>query len=495
MASTSSDPLALTLTRSILGAAGLYCLVKPLSTADLSVFMKMGELMASRGGLAEEEILSFSEIGRTFMNGTWLSQRVFYEVFDLGGYPLLVLLLTTCVMLTLGVVAHHGRLRGGREGMATAAVAWAFVLLLQNMGLRPQTFSLPCFALSYLITDMYRDRRWAIPALALIYCLWANLHGAFPAGLVVMGGLTAGEVWSVWRAGGLSGLRKDRAIRRLTLLMGVAFLSTWIGPYGPGIYTYVAENSSMPSTRHLDEWLPAAPLSFMGIRLYGSALLLGVLALTTRSVRVGDLALALAFFWLAQGSQRMILWWGLVTAPMVAHLLAVRWPQPSGSPLPLHRRLLGVSTAFWLLLFLLANPWMERKDNNRATGEGFSGLERDTPVEAVQVMEQIPTQGARVYADMMWGGYVLWRLWPTYSVMVDPRIWVFGDTTWEDWLSISLAEPGWEEKLDHYQVDFLLLEKHRQAKLHEVVSTGTQWSLLYEDERSALWRRGETKLE
>ena len=493
MAPTDHDPLAHTLTRSILGAAGLYCLVKPLSTADLCVFMKMGELMATRGGLAEQEVFSFSEIGRTFINGTWLSQRIFYEVFSLGGYPLLVLLLTTCVVLTLGVVAHHGRMRGGREGMGTAAAAWAFVLLLQNLGLRPQTFSLPCFALSYLIADIYRDRRWAPVALAVIYSLWANLHGAFPAGLVVMGGLVGGEILRALREGGLSGLRQDRGTRRLILLTLVAFLATWMGPYGPHIYTYVAENSSMPSTRLLDEWLPAAPLSFMGVRLYGSALILGVLALTTRALRPGDVALALAFLWLAHGSQRMILWWGLITAPMVAQLLAARRPLPSGTPLPLHHTLLKGSTIFWIVMVLLGNPWLERQDSGRATAEGFSGLERDTPVEAINVLEKLPAQGAHVYADMMWGGYVLWRLWPSYSPMVDPRIWVFGDSTWEDWLSIGLAEPGWEEKLARYQVDILLLEKHRQGNLHAAVSSGAGWGLLYEDERSALWRRMETE--
>jgi hypothetical protein len=67
---------------------------------------------------------------------------------------------------------------------------------------------------------------------------------------------------------------------------------------------------------------------------------------------------------------------------------------------------------------------------------------------------------------------------------VDGRTDLYNDELLTEWLEIVGAEPGWQGKLDAWDIRLILLEPH--WALSKVLSY-EGWQLLYEDEVSVLY--------
>jgi hypothetical protein len=62
---------------------------------------------------------------------------------------------------------------------------------------------------------------------------------------------------------------------------------------------------------------------------------------------------------------------------------------------------------------------------------------------------------------------------------------------WLDVLSLDQGHVSWQEKLDTYGVDVLLLNRRRQAPLLEAVGRSAGWQAVYTDETSKVFVRSQ----
>jgi hypothetical protein len=84
-------------------------------------------------------------------------------------------------------------------------------------------------------------------------------------------------------------------------------------------------------------------------------------------------------------------------------------------------------------------------------------IPRSFPVAAVDRLEELDPD-ARVLAEYHWGGYVIFRLYDSGArVFVDGRNDMYDERILEDYVRIRNAEPGWENLLDSYGADAILL--------------------------------------
>ena len=125
-------------------------------------------------------------------------------------------------------------------------------------------------------------------------------------------------------------------------------------------------------------------------------------------------------------------------------------------------------------------PWLPLPPERRGL------LMPDTPVAAADALLATGEPG-RVFADMQYAGYLLWRLPSGPHLFVDPRVELFSLEQWEDYGTISrgVSPAG----LDGHAIDHLLLHKERQRGLARWVRQQRTWWLIYEDRYSALWER------
>ena len=219
-------------------------LVARLGTIDLAYDVRLGDLMLRTGRLPRVDTFTFVAFGRPWVDQQWLAQILLALVHRSGGWDALVLLRSALIGATFIFVYLSCRAVGaGRKASALLALG-SFGAAILGLALRPQLFAFALFSASvWLIAsaDRHPRRLWCVPPLV---ALWANLHGTFFLGPVLLG---------------LAWLRERRSAssRRLIVATGLALLATLANPFGVGVWRYVVSISSDPQiTNSISEWAP-----------------------------------------------------------------------------------------------------------------------------------------------------------------------------------------------------------------------------------------------
>jgi hypothetical protein len=433
-------------------------------------------------------------------------------LLQLGGVRLLVIARTLIMTGLFGTVMLLCFWASNWDRRAAIPPTLAAILLgLGNMTVRPQLFAYPLFITVYALLWRYREggaRRfiWLIPVLTAI---WVNLHGSFALGLGLIWLVFLSELLSYWLpslAGGHAPDRNDPRERLKTLGL-VAVISTAIillNPRGAYITTYIADLlTDAPSQLLGAEWQPPDPKSGLGQSFYVLLLLVvATLALARPPVALTDLLLVLAFTWLAASGVRYVVWFALVSAPVLAGALPrfpwddlVRWRDRLASH-PLGQRLLyGDGTgypgfrrlalaAIAISLFIVFILFVFHPDDDL-------WLTPYTGTAATTFMEQRGLQG-RLFNELGRGSYLIWRLGPNQPVFIDPRFELYSLEHFQDYLALSRAEAEAEELLAVHDFELLLLGREAQTPLIELVAGQPErWEQIYEDDYTLIYQRVE----
>src|SRR5205823_9527468 len=100
---------------------------------------------------------------------------------------------------TLAWLVQLCRRRTGSDLAAVLAGAVAFFGVWEVLTIRPQTLSMLLFVAVFDVLERSRARPWLLAVPPLLIALWSNLHGAFPAGLILVGCFTLASAWHGWR--------------------------------------------------------------------------------------------------------------------------------------------------------------------------------------------------------------------------------------------------------------------------------------------------------
>jgi hypothetical protein len=437
-----------------------------------------GRAMVEQGRLVDRDLFTYTVAGQRFQDVNWLSQLGYYALYQAGGLTLVQTINALIVALTLLLLVTLCRRKSGSLGLAVAVGVFTFFGLWQLLAIRPQTFSLFLFVLLYDLLDRAENnRRWLLLPPFLL-ALWTNLHGAFPAGLMLLGCFLLASAWRAWRGGGLL---RDRLTLALGLCLSASILATLVNPYGWGIYLYVGQTSSRAASRGIVEWLPPRLDMLVGMVWavsLGLLLLLLALAWRLRGRRPNarEAFLIACFLPLACGSVRMVAWWLIVFAPLAASWLAALLPTRSATEAR-PSWAAGLTFALLLLLAGLSVPGMERFNPLL----GFAPRRRQTEagLEAVHRYLAERPEGGRLFSRFEWGEYLSWSCAPHCRVFLDGRIEIYPDDVWNQYLCLTFGKKGWQEVLDKHRVNYLVLD----ADYH-----GDN-GLLAQVEKSPGWRR------
>jgi hypothetical protein len=90
----------------------------------------------------------------------------------------------------------------------------------------------------------------------------------------------------------------------------------------------------------------------------------------------------------------------------------------------------------------------------------------------------------RIFAYYDWGGYVLWKLYPSHRVFVDGRADLYGD----DLLRYSIElRNGWRDVLDGWKVETILVPPN--CALAQALLIDPAWYAAFRDSKSIVFRR------
>jgi hypothetical protein len=454
---------------------------EPHYLADFWHHLTRGRAIVADGRLLDEDRFTFTVPGQPFQDVNWLSQVGYYGLYRAGGLDLVRCVNALALAAALALLTWVCQRRCGSLGPAVVAGVLTFFGLWEVLTIRPQTYSLLLFVVLYALLDGAGRRPWLLWLAPAVLALWANLHGAFPAGLMLIGCFVAASACAAWRRGGVF---RDRPTRLLALCLAGSAAATLANPYGWRIFAYVGQTSSTAAVRRIDEWVPPGLDQWIGVAFFTSLLLLAALAVLAWR-RAGwrpaarDVCLLGCFLPLACGSVRMVAWWLLLVAPVLAELLAALLPRRADAEAEADRTpSVGAAVVFasMMLAVVFCLPGLQRY--NPLLWVSRQGARVEDDLEAVQRHLAAHAGAGRIFSRFEWGEYLTWSCAPGFKVFMDGRIEIYPDEVWERYAAVTTGRADWERILDDYGVDFLLLDASYHAR------TG----LLARVEQSPAWR-------
>jgi hypothetical protein len=439
---------------------------------DLWHHLARGRAIVTDGHLLDSDRFTYTVADRHFQDNNWLWQVTFYEVYALGGLNLVQTVNAAILFLAMTCLVLHAWRRGGSLKMAAAVGVLTFLGVWQLLIVRPQTASFLLFiGLSWLL-DEAQTRRWLLVFPPFVMALWANLHGGFPTGLLLIGcyalapALQAtftlyqdAKPGSIFVQLSVAVWPLLRATWPSLLCLAASLLATGANPYGYHVYEYVRHTSGVAPARQIQEWLPPGMHLIMSWFWVLSVLLLMLaFACGRRRPTVQEFCLIFCFLPLACGAVRMVAWWMFICAPILAAhgapLLAT-WRDDEADDRP--RPVPGLAALLMLLVMILSLPWLEGVNPFLRSPDRSAHREEYDLADAVSYLKGGKSI-ARLYSKFEWGEYFAWSQWDGSRVFMDGRIEIFPDPIWDEYWAVRNARADWQDILDRYGVDYLVLE-------------------------------------
>jgi hypothetical protein len=470
----------------------------PINMYDFWWHIAIGRDITTSGEIPIYDQYSYTMAGESYPSYQmfWLPEMVLFKIFNFGGAELVVLANALIILTSYGLLLWLCYRVSGNLRIAALATILGILFGIHNWTVRPQVFSY-LIGVLYLI-GIYEYRRkphyaWlAIFPLGMI--LWANSHGSFPIGLVLLGIWFADEVWqwivAWWKK------EPERSFKSLLAPMvaiGLATLGAMANPRGLGIVSYVLTLSSNDIVQNMvTEWAPTTLRSQVGtIYIIGFLLCTAILIFSPKRPTFFQFISYLVFVLLLFRTLRGAVWFGLVMAPIMAsHFVAIgeliraKWqPRTDGRGKP------AVNITYIIILVilgLLSLPWFRDLLSSLPFEEKFSVIAFETPENATEYLIENNIKG-KIFNDMGFGSYLIWKAQPDYPVFVDPRIELYPADIWEEYIIIINALPGWEEYLERYEVELLFLNPVHQPKLIKAAQESDYWVQIYADETSKIF--------
>jgi hypothetical protein len=441
-----------------------------LSSIDLAYHVRAGNLMLDSHRLARVDTFTFTAAGKPWLDQQWLAQLLFALVHRAGGWDGLHVLRAALVGLIYLFVFLACRAAGVGKKTAAGLTVAAFVVSVGGLALRPQLVGMALFALTvYLLfrRDRWRRGLWVVPAIGAV---WANVHGSFFLGPLLVGLAFLDDV-----------RRKSRFSRQTFIVVLVSLAAATLNPFGLRVWSYAAGLSTNPViTKLITEWQPPELRDVPGAIFFLSALAVaGFLARRRGPTPLPALLSLAVFFLIGLVAVRGIFWWALVAPPIVAQLLTESRLE---SATPARPEALGRSAPNAIILVVLIGlgvsflPWW-RSSNPLTPSPALVG---DAPAGISAELQRLMTPGERMFNPQRWGSWFEFAL-PRVPVAVDSRIELFSSPTWRAYQDVSTGRQGWQDILDRWDVRVLVAHRGQQSLLIPIIRRDPGWRLVYQD--------------
>jgi len=456
--------------------------------------LKAGEWILENREILRMDPFSITRIGESWVYPGWISQLLLFAVFQFSGFAGLNLLTGFLVVLAFGVVWKKLEAPPLFRSLIVILAAAASGVYWSA---RPQIFSfaLAGVFLAILEGETPRSPRKLI-LLPVVMAVWANIHGGFVIGFLILlaylGGEIVESVLGGWLRGSVADSLRQRKQAWLHLIWaGLGCVAAvCLNPHGPIMLLYPFQTVSIGALQnYIQEWqspnfhqLEILPFLILILAL------LAAFSWTSRRVRAVEFLLVIGFLPLALMAGRNIALFALAaTIPLARHGYDALKPLldklPPSKPLPERiTRPLNLSLILLLSVAALAKISIPLQPAVIETA-----IQTANPVGAADYLEAHPGLG-RLFNSYNWGGYVIWRLYPQYLSFVDGRTDLFDDVILDDYLQAWRAEEGWEQIMLDWDIDVALIESG--APLAGALEDAG-WEAAYEDSMAVILLRTE----
>jgi hypothetical protein len=442
-----------------------------------------------KNGIPYHDLFSHTLAGSYLVSHEWLAQIAFalaHRWLGLGG----TVLLTATLIAATFTLLYRETLRRGVHYLPAllVTVLAAFASILHWLA-RPHIFTFLFVALwgySLLkVMDGKPVKVWLFPLMMLV---WANTHGAFLMGFAILAACFAGWLWQY--------LSKEASLelgRRLALIVVLSLAATFLNPYGRQLWgTSVGYFGNRFLVDYTVEYQSPNFHEFSGLPFLLMLILCLVAPMLGRRIQPHEAFLVAGFAALGLYSERNIPLFAIVSAPILGSMLQPGFEkfafsckieqsirkveaQIQGNPL-----LLPILTVGIIAIAIRQGLPLD------STSLGYRYDPKRFPVRAADWLEENPQSG-NMLNHFIWGGYLLYRLWPQQTVFIDGQTDFYGEALTIAYVEVTTLHQDWQNNLKKYNVNWAII-KSDETKLSEALQDELGWKVLYQDDTAIILR-------
>jgi tetratricopeptide (TPR) repeat protein len=441
-----------------------------------------GRYIVTEGHIPEKDPFSFTTIlpenknkfpvwEDLILKQYWLSQVIFYLIYDYAGAKGIIILRTILLITTLIIVFWKLK-----KYSVSFPLKFLFLFILslslgRYTGERPVLFTILFTALTFFILDNFRDEKdKKILLLIPLMLLWANMHGGFIIGIIIILVFMLGEGIKIILK------RGDYTKNKVYLFYIVAILAigiSYFNPAGWDAFDVAMQITTKYKPFHLNIQEYASPFSlFYKYKVYPFQyeylamiiLFLLVLILRNKKIDLTHMILLSGTFIASVSAIRFIVYYMIIGTMVIGEesdiliggLLKRRFSEST------YTRIMDGLTIPILLSIILYSAGIYKSDIFR-----FDIAKDYLPEAAVNFIEKNKLSG-NMFNDYAYGGYITWRLYPRQKTFIDTRslnmtvrieyTWITQATEYAKEVNPSKSNtPLWKRLLNHYKINFIFL--------------------------------------
>ena len=440
--------------------------------------LRLGRDILKTGVVPRVDGLTYTRGGEAWVDQSWLFDVGLAAVVDHAGWS------GAGLLAGLGIAAVYGFLARGlvRDGGAPIVVLMV-AMLAAGVGsihflVRPHLVTLGLvLATLRLCQRQHEAGGWRIWVVPLFMPVWANMHGGFLAGPLIV--FTAGFGHAVsgdW----------DKARKRDVLVFcgaGLAcLLAALLNPYGIGLYGHVGRLLVSSGVTELIEEYQPIPFGKPDARAVEMMVLAMVALPTILKGRMSRYELAHALVWLhlSLGSVRHAPLFALAGAPGLVRLLGGVREGNDGVCREMSRWSVwpGIA-ALGLGVWVMAGGVLT----------GFDG--RHWPLRGMEALNDARGD-LRLFHEQDWGGMVEAESRPARLAFLDDRFELYGKEAILRYLNALEGGPEWDAIREKEGIGLVWVRPGRGLARRLGMEEG--WKVRYRDEVSVLFEREGEKL-
>ena len=478
-----------------------------LSDCDTGWHIRTGEWIIANGWVPVRDVFSFTKPDAPWFAWEWLSDVLFAKLNAFGGLQTVAMFAMLLLCVTFGALFLLVR----RKSSAVVAV---LVTMIGGTAssihwlARPHLFTLLFLVLFYAGLEQVeegRTRVLGVPILAafpVVTVLWANLHGGFFVGALMILIYGAGEVLRLIFSPDTADRKPEWRKARRYFLSGLACLAaSLINPYTYHLHVHMAQYLRDPwNSQHIIEFL--SPSFHHPLAIFFEAMLAMAVVASIANLRSGRFTEALLLIVWAHGAllaARNIPIFVIVAAPPVAAVMQqwlLRLPdlnvagwvraaarkfnrvaEETGETDALARLHLVSILGLLLVAAVVYSPHPPKKFRAEFDPTYY-------PAGALATLRSDPA--GRVFTHDEWGDYLIYRLYPGHKVFVDGRSDFYGDDFEDKYSDVLNVKYGWEKTLSGFGVDTILMPPN--APLTGALKESSRWRVVYDDGIALVFR-------
>ncbi len=513
---------------------------------DLPWHLRIGQQIIAEKSVPTIDYYNYTLANRSLVDHEWLFNLLFYYLYDTFGYLSLNIFFALLLTITFVVLKYFTQIffinkylsKKKQSNLANLSSdrSMFFIMILQFcalfalrplVGVRMQIAGNLLFLTLLLILESFNKNKQKkyLFILPFLFMFWANLHGSFLIGLIIM--------WS-WFAYKIAEqlLRKYKFFKKIEfnllnkqaiffsfLIFITATVSTLINPYGIKLYSFLSDYTNSFYMSTIAEWLPFYYLPILYKQLIFSAIFLAIFILSVyffnkknssndgikkyiSKLNLWSFLLAFLFFILSLKSKRHFPLFFITSFSLIVQFLyfefTVDFKKSFSKKTSLSTKIFVIILFSAISLYFLTNT--------KITSDPFAyKINSNQPYRIVSFLKNnSELRTKKIFNPYSWGGYFLWTM-PETKIFIDGRMpqLPYNEHSLLEEYKDFFNKQKLEQKLLDYKIDLVVIQKNYPVKfnkleksflglnekkindetnvLQEFLKNSSSWNKIYED--------------